>query len=81
MPTQMKSPKNAKLNDNIVLQNEKIKLVFSNRGGLLVAAYLKDYSKDLDGKIPLKLTKLFRSLLTKSIIWITFLPINWVATP
>ena len=55
VPTQMKSPKNAKLNDNIVLQNEKIKLVFSNRGGLLVAAYLKDYSKDLDGKIPLNL--------------------------
>ncbi len=38
-----------KLDENIVLENDKIKLVFSNKGGQLIGAYLKGYSKDLSG--------------------------------
>ncbi len=44
-----------KLNNNIVLKNDKVKLVFSNQGGQLVGAYLKGYFKDLAGEVPLNL--------------------------
>jgi len=51
----VKSRKGVSLNENIALENDKIKLLFSNRGGMLESVYLKGYSKDLQGEIPLNL--------------------------
>ncbi len=51
----VKSRKGVKLNESITLENEKIKFIFSNRGGQLLAVFLKEYSKDLQGEIPLNL--------------------------
>ncbi len=51
----VKSRPGVKPCDDIALENDKIKLVFSNRGGQLKAVFLKGYSKDLAGEIPLNL--------------------------